>query len=56
MNAKNTKKSCVGVAVRAILIIVCLFLGWCLFVDLAVTHHKAGAEKLMLERVYLVLQ
>jgi hypothetical protein len=59
MNAKNSKKSCLGVIVRAILVAVLiiggLFLGWCLFWDLAHARHKAVAEKSMLERAYLVL-
>jgi hypothetical protein len=59
MDAKNTKKSCLGLIVRAVLLAVLMILGLyldlCLLMDLATTRHKASADRIGLECVYSAL-
>jgi len=51
----NTKNSCLRVIVLAILMVIGLYLGWCLLGDLANTRRNAGGGKVELERFYSVL-
>jgi hypothetical protein len=59
MNTKESKRSCLRVIVKAVLLgvllIVGLFLGLCLFLDCGIARHKASADRIGLERVYFVL-